>query len=156
MAVAPLQQQQQQTLPAKPSQHHLTQGAAAGEHDLQLPAPAAPAPAGKAMALPALSSLHFATGSSGSAAADHLVGDPSFDSAAYAAYQALFDVPAGQYAPALQRNVTATPLQSTPEQSAEFAAIASDFHLCFGRLHFFSSAALCSRVTRSARIINTI
>ena len=140
MAVAPLQQQQQQqqqTPPAEQSQHHLTQGAAAGEHDLQLPATAAPAPAGKAVVLPALSSLHFATGSSGPAAADHLVGDSSFDSAAYAAYQALFDVPAGQHAPALQRDVTATPLQSTPEQSTEFAAVAYGSHLCFGRFHFF-------------------
>ena len=60
------------------------------------------------------------------------MGDASFDSAAYAAYQALFDVPAGQYAPALQRNVTATPLQSMPEQSAHFAANAADSHLCRG------------------------
>lgn len=58
---------------------------------------------GKATPLPALSSIHFATGSQGSDASPSLVGDESFDSAAYAAYQALFNVPAGRHAPALQR-----------------------------------------------------
>ena len=133
MTVGALQQQQQQQAePAGHSHYQLTRSAAAENGGPQLAANATPAPVGKAVALPALSSLHFDTGSSGPAAADQLVGDSSFDSAAYAAYQALFDVPAGQYAPSLQRNVTATPLQSMPEQSAHFAANAADFHVCFG------------------------
>lgn len=96
--------------------------AKAGAGDIQLPAAAAAAAVqeqqagrgavGRATPLPALSSLHFATSSTGASDALSLVGDQSFDSAAYAAYQALFDVPAGRHAPTLARHRTCTPAES--------------------------------------------
>ncbi len=58
---------------------------------------------GKATAFPALSSIHFATAGTPADGAAGLVGDQSFDSAAYAAYQSMFDVPGGRHAPTLRR-----------------------------------------------------
>ena len=123
-------QEQEQTQPMGPGQQQSTLTPAAGAQGLRMPGSAAPAPPAKAVPLPALGSLHFAMGSPGAKAANRLVGDPSFDAAAYAAYQAVFDVPAGQYAPALHREVTAAAtLQLPPEQSAQFAVMASGARL---------------------------
>lgn len=70
---------------------------------------------GRVEALPALTSVHFSGDGSGSPA---LVGDQGFDTAAYAAYQGLFDVPGGRYPPPFVAQREAAAATASPAELA--------------------------------------
>lgn len=126
----PLQQQQQQQLNDVPNSVKRPRDAATSSPPAALDTAALagtatqhPSPpeytrgVGQAQLFPALTAVHFSAG--GDVGGDTpLVGDARFDSNAYAAYQQLFDVPGGSFAPAFssQRQQGALDTTAVAEQ----------------------------------------